>query len=198
MRKRFIFAIALVLLLAASAITFARNTATNSVTINLGAQAGLASNIQTADDYVGANKLKHSSGAGPYTNVAPTWSPVLGDPGSITAGDLYYIDTQSYTGDVYVTLYISNPDALSLDYSYLNMKANVWYLNGANWDQATLVGPDVIGDVFLTLENGFVSFLLEGNTQYCISLDGGNYYLVDTNALGGDLSPDFYIEVEPL
>ena len=49
----------------------------------------------------------------------------------------------------------------------------------------------------LTLSNGFVQFLLDGNAQYDIVITGGDYYCIDTDAVGGDLSPDFYLDVRP-
>jgi hypothetical protein len=166
----------------------------------------LASTVETAAAAIADTKLRYSTGAGPvnYVNVPPAWSPVIEDPGSITAGDLYYVDTIGYDGDVVATLYISNADALSKDYAYLNMQVNVWELTHTmpadTWSsaQATYADGTAIGTVYLTLENGFITFVLEGNSHYAISIDGGNFYCVDTDAADGELSPDFYLEVTPL
>lgn len=198
MRKRFIFAIAAVLLLAATAITFARNTSATSISISAGAQSGVASTISTSADALPAHKLKYSPGA---AWVTPTWSPVMGDPGSITAGDIYYIDTTSYTGDVIISVYLTNPDELHTDYSYLNMNVSVWFYDTDHWAQASLSGGGT-GDTsgkYLTLNNGYLSFIVAGNAEYCVSVDGGEYYCIDTTEdATHSLDPAFYMEVDPL
>ena len=208
MKKGLIFAIALVVLLSATVITFARNTATESVSITAAGVGGFAAgNAQGASQAVATVKLKHSSGgSAPYTNVAPTWSPVVGQAGSITAGDIYYLDCSAYLGDVMVTINLTNPSALAKDYSYLNLLVNVWSGGAGTWTtQATnsdgsaiySVGPPVI-ESFLNIINGNVTFILAGGTHYCITIDSGDYYCIDTNAIGGSLSPDFYLEIKPL
>jgi hypothetical protein len=202
MKKGLIFLIALLVLLSVTAITFARNTATTSVSITAagvggdGEAATDASGIATVDDGI---ELQYSTGgAHPYAHVAPTWEPVIEQPGPITAGDLYYFNTTGYTGDILVTLYVTNPYELSKNYSYLNMQVNVRSGTSGAWVQSTLANGDAIGTVYLTLVNGKLTFILSGNTYYDISIDSGTYYPVDVDATGGALSPEFYLEIQPL
>jgi hypothetical protein len=199
MKRTLFFGIALILLFAATAITFAQTTATTSIAISAGSTSGGASSIKTLDDIGDTIKLRYSSGSeAPYTHVAPDWTPIVERPGSITAGDVYYIDSTSYTGDVMVTLYLTNASALSCDYSYLDMQVNVWEDSNGTCDQAVLADGSAIGTVFLTIPNGSTSFILHGNTTYCVTIDGGSYYCIDTDAAGGSLSPNFYLDVSPL
>jgi hypothetical protein len=199
MKKTLVFVITLVLLLAATAITFAQTTAVASVAISAGSTTGGAASIKTLDDVGDTTKLCYSTGSeAPYSHVAPDWSPIVERPGSISAGDVYYVDTTSYTGDVMVTMYLTNASALSLDYSYLDMQVNVWENSGGTWNQATEADDSVIGTVFLTIPNGSASFILHGNTTYCVTIDGGSFYCIDTDAANGSLSPDFYLDVSPL
>ena len=208
MKKGLIFAIALVVLLSATAVTFARDTATESVSISAGGASGFAAGSELgASQAVSAVKLKHSTGnSAPYTNVPPTWSPVVGQVGSITAGDLYFLDCTNYAGDVLVTLNITNPSALAKDYEYLNLLVNVWSGGAGVWTtQATnadgspiySVGPPLV-ETYLNIQNGNISFILAGSTKYCITVDSGSYHCIDTNATGGSLSPDFYLEIQPI
>ena len=203
MKKGMIFLIAILVLLSATAITFARNTAAITISaITAGGNGGYASVLDGIADIPADVALKHSSDVGAANAVNPTWTPVVEQPGAITAGDLYYLDTSSYTGDIYVTLYLTNADELRKDYSYLHFNVNVYTHSDkpvlpGDWSAATTVDGTEI-PVYLTLVNGSVSFYLEGAAYYTIAVDGGDYYCIDTNAVGGDLTPSFYMEVSPL
>jgi hypothetical protein len=199
MKKKFIFVLALILLMTATAVTFAQTTATASVNINAGGTSGNAATIKTLANVGGSIQLKYSTGTGaPYTHVAPEWVPIVEHAGAVTAGDIYYVDAGDYTGDILVTINLTNPEELSLDYSYLNLNVNVWEGSSGDWSQAAEADGSAIGTVYLTLINGSTTFILHGATEYCISLDGGSYYCINTNATGGSLSPDFYLDVSPI
>jgi hypothetical protein len=199
MRKKIIFGIALLLLLASTAIAFAQTTAVTSVSIAAGSSSGGAADIKTLDSVGTAIALKYSTGIeDPYTHIAPSWDPIVEKPGAITAGDVYYIDCGDYQGDIMATLHLTNASELSLDYSYLDMQINIWEGSSGDWDQATEADNSPIGVVYLTIINGETTFILHGNTEYCLTIDSGSYYCIDTDAVGGSLSPDFYIDVSPL
>jgi hypothetical protein len=199
MNKKVILAVALILLFATTAITFAVTTATTTVTISAAGIGGDASSIKTLATVGNAIKLKYSSGAGaPYTHVAPNWTPVVGEAGAASPGDVYHIDTTSYLGDVLVTVFYTNTNQLIKDYSYLNLKVNVWTGTSGAWSQATRADGSTIDATYLTLSGGYTTFILNGNAEYCISVDGGNYFCIDTDAASGSLSPDFFIQVQPL
>jgi hypothetical protein len=200
MKKGMIFIIALLVLLSATAVTFARNTATTAVSITQAGSGGggeaaqNVSGIATVPDTI---KLKYSTGTDNYTHVAPSWDPVNEQAGSIKPGDIYYFDTTGYTGDILVTVYVTNPYELAKDYSYLDMQVNIRSGSSGAWLQSKLADGTAIGTVYLTLVNGKLTFLLNGGTHYDISIDSGTYYPIDTNATGGSLSPAFYLEIQP-
>jgi hypothetical protein len=199
MKKKVIFAVALVLLFASTAITFAVTSATTTATITAAGIGGDASSVKTLADVGGNIKLKYSTGDdAPYTHVAPKWTPVVEEAGAVTPGDIYYIDTSDYLGDVLVTVFFTNTDELIKDYSFLNLQVNVWTGTTGDWAQSNRADSAEIGTVFLTLTGGYTTFILNGNSEYCISIDDGNYFCIDTDATGGSLSPDFFIEVQPL
>ena len=197
MGRKTIFITAVLLLFAVSAIVFAQTTSATTVTISAGGVSGELATTKSLATVGTAIKLKHATGdSAPYTQVGPSWSPVASATGSVTAGDLYAIDTTGYTGDILVTVYLTNGNALSKDYSYMNLQLNVWSGTSGAWIQAPLADASPIGTVYLTLNNGYASFLLNGNKIYDISVDGGSYYCISTSAVGGSLSPTFYVEVK--
>jgi hypothetical protein len=198
MKKKIIFALVVLLLLGGTAITFSQNSASASVTITAGGNNGDISTIKTIADIDTDTGLKYSTGdSGAYTAVPASWSPVVNTAGTVTKGDLYYVDTTGYTGDVLVTVYMTNAGMLVRDYNYLDFQVNVWSGTSGSWTtQATRADGSPIGTVFLTEINGSVNLVLAGATKYCITIDGGSYYCISTSAAGGSLSPAFYIEVK--
>ena len=99
MNKKLVFSLAAVLLVAVTTLTFAHTSSAATVTIT-GATTD-ASNVVLASTLT--TKLPNSTGSGPsYTQTAPVWTPVVNVPGSITAGDVYDIDTatSAYAGDI--------------------------------------------------------------------------------------------------
>lgn len=197
MKKKIIFALVALLLLGGTAITFSQNSASASVSITAGGNGG---EISTVKDVAAANtdtKLKHSTGTdAPYTGHTASWSPFINTAGTVTEGDLYYVDTTGYTGDVLVTVYMTNAGMLVKDYTYLNLLVNVWSNPSGSWVQAARADDSPIGSVYLTEINGSVSMVLLGDNKYCITIDGGSYYCISTSAAGGSLEPAFYIEVK--
>lgn len=151
--------------------------------------------------------------SGYATAATPTWNPAANIAGSISNGDLYYMDIGSYTGDLLVTLYLNNPAALSHDYSYLNMAICVYGTDssGTAWNTSPISQfVDSSGyTTYLNITNGYVSFILHYNdtTQtgtgtnthayFAITVNGGAYYCINPSASNGNLSPQFYLDVRP-
>ena len=59
--------------------------------------------------------------------VAPTFSKFGGVTGSITSGDLFYIDANRISTDIYVTLYLTNTWAKD----WMFMSASEWWRSSA-------------------------------------------------------------------
>jgi hypothetical protein len=200
MKKKLVFLGAALLLITSTTLTFAHNSLAASVSIT--AAAGDPSIVRSvggagADGVANTVGLKYSTGgAAPFTQVPPSWTPVKNKTGAITPGDVYYVDTTNYAGDVKVALYLTNSGLLAMDYAYLNMRVNFWAGASGAWTQATPVGDTANATDYLTLDKGTVSFILLGGTHYCISIDSGDYYCVDTVVDGThDISPQYYLNV---
>ena len=92
------------------------------------------------------------------------------------------------------------------NYTFLNMAIAAYGVNSAgdDWGKAIgqfLSGPDPT--TYLTLTNGYVSFILEakdatavdGHKYFAIVVYSGSYYCVDNDTENGSLSPQFFLEV---
>jgi hypothetical protein len=173
MKKRQVFFIlSLIIAVAATAVSYATTSGSTSINVGNGSSSPRVTTTVTEGVY----------------NDNPSWSPVANSTGSITPGNLYIVNLTGQD-DRRLTLYLNNPEKLSKAYSYLNMNITVYKSNGAD--------PTVwtsIDDAFLTLINGYISFDLEGEYEYSISIDGGSYYTM-TTAVPGNLSPDFFAEL---
>lgn len=207
MRKKLYLVIALLVALAVTVgtFTYTQTSATTGPTIS---QAGVSGTGAFATVSTIEPLIFDSTYATTYES--PSWSPSVDAAGSITAGDIYYIDVGTYTGDILVTIYLNNPAALLKDYSFLNMAIGAY---GAGYDSQasptwtwngspiTQFMTGIYYNYYLTLTNGYVSFILKAsdtatdgtNSYFAITIEGGSYYCISTTA--GDLSPDFYIDI---
>jgi len=137
MKKKLVFLGAALLLITSTTLTFAHNSLAASVSIT--AAAGDPSIVRSvggagADGVANTVGLKYSTGgAAPFTQVPPSWTPVKNKTGAITPGDVYYVDTTNYAGDVKVALYLTNSGLLAMDYAYLNMRVNFWAGASGAW-----------------------------------------------------------------
>ncbi len=115
----------------------------------------------------------------------------------VEPGDLFYINTANQTSDIKATLYITNAQELIHNYRYLILKVGVYVKdNSGGWVKASLNDGNPIPDTFITLQNGHVSFNLAGCASYKLTIDSGSINCLTTNAEGGSLSPQFYLEVD--
>lgn len=201
MKKKLYLLIALLVALAVAGGSFAytATSGTAPVTIDAIGVSGAFSNVTTTAPTFG-NASGHNS---------PSWSPSASSAGSVTAGDIYYIDLGTYTGDILVTLYINNPTALAKMYSYINL-AIVAYgttSNNTAWASAP-ISQFKSGDYFTTylgISTGYVSFILKNSDStteatsvhryFAIAVGGGSYYCISTTA-SGSLEPQFFIDVK--
>ncbi|HET7628767.1 MAG TPA: hypothetical protein VFK44_10300 [Bacillales bacterium] len=180
MKRKLFFVLAVVTALAITGINYASTQATKTVTVS---STGFADVTQAV------------AGAGNYGTVDfSSWQPAVNTSGTTGSGDLYIIDRSAgATGDIYGTLYLSNAAALANDYSYLNLKINIY---GKNTEDT--VWTDVLSEPsVLTLANGYVSFTINDTYDlYSISIDSGSFYCISTATTdGSSLSPEYYVEI---
>jgi len=130
-------------------------------------------------------------------SAQPTWTVFGKYIGGVEAGDVFYIDATDNPADIQVTLYITNTQELSRCYRYLVLNVGVYAENNSGeWEKAAQWNGEPAPDTFITLRNGQVSFTLSGYANYKVTIDGGSFNCITTNADGGSISPRFYLEVE--
>ncbi|MFC1869698.1 hypothetical protein ACFLYE_00330 [Chloroflexota bacterium] len=117
--------------------------------------------------------------------------------GSITPGDLFYVDATRSPADILATMHLTNTQELYRSYRYLILQVGVYVESGSGeWGRASWAGGELIPDTFLTLQTGKVSFSLAGYANYRVAIDKGSFYCLTTSADGGSLSPQFYLAVD--
>ena len=126
-----------------------------------------------------------------YVEVYYELPPIL--DGLVPEGELFTITPHAdYSGDLLVTVYLTNTGPLSLAFRYLNMKLYV-----ANSLEAGET-PDYL---MLTFENGVALLNIEGDAaaSYTVEVIGGSYRLVSGDPYewgeGWSVTPEFYCEV---
>jgi hypothetical protein len=112
--------------------------------------------------------------------------------GSITPGDLFYIDLNDSTIDTRATLYITNTDILAKFLRYITLNIGVYNKNQAGgWDKCPQNNNPL-----LTLKNGLVEIILPGPGTYKITVDAGNYYSFAHADNQDEQAPFFNLEIE--
>ena len=117
--------------------------------------------------------------------------------GSVTAGDLFYIDASDSQQDISLDLYITNCDELIHHLRYLILKVAI-YIEDAEgqWQPVTSQNENTLPDTYITLQNSPASFDLPGSARYKVAIDSGSYHSLPFHAKGGVISPSFYLNVE--
>ena len=140
-------------------------------------------------------------GVATLTTEEPSWSPAANSGGSINAGNLYNVTVPAGTISL-VTIYLTNPTSLSLDYEFLNM--NISYGTSTGYTHVFTPITHTTGTfngTFLSLSNGYVQFEINNALgtsaeNYTIGIAGGSFYCLSTSNAAGSLNPSFYITVE--
>ncbi len=119
--------------------------------------------------------------------------------GSVTPGDIYYINATGSLSDISLDLYISNCDELIHNLRYFILKVAV-YMEDANgqWQKIASSNGTALPDTYITLQNSPVSFTLPGLARYKITIESGSYHSFPFHANNGDISPSFYLTVNPV
>lgn len=174
-KKRLIFILAIIAIMASTAISFAANSTTTSVTVT-----GSTNKMDATAVTVAADR--------------PSWSPTVNRAGEITQGELFEIDaTGNASTEIIASLYLTNPDDLAKAYSYLNMTIAVYYEDTTGstpvWTELTTSGTSL-----LSLSNGYVTLKLTGQQKYRIGVKEGSYYALNTS-VAANLAPQFTIDL---
>jgi hypothetical protein len=118
--------------------------------------------------------------------------------GSVTPGDLFYIDATGSPHDMAVSLYITNADELTYYLRYLILRVTVHSASeDVQWQPAPLrFGSLKESDIYLTLQNSPVKFIVPGDARYKVRIDSGSYYCLPAGARRDNERPKFYLTVE--
>ena len=119
--------------------------------------------------------------------------------GSVTSGDLFYIDAADSSQDILASLYITNAPELTPYLRYLILKVTIYYEDeNGGWEKTTPTGTNPDADIFLTLRSGPVTLNLPGLARYKIAVESGSYYCIKANKSGNNISPEFYLTIESI
>ena len=117
--------------------------------------------------------------------------------GGVTACDLFYVNATDSPLDISVDLYIANPNELIHYLKYLILKVAVYVEDiDGQWKQITSQDGTVLPDIYITLQNSPVTFILPGAARYKVTIESGSYYCLPFNSDKGEIAPSFYLNVE--
>ena len=114
--------------------------------------------------------------------------------GGVTAGDLFYIDSANTTPDFTATLYLTNVEQLVHNLRYMTLEVGVYREVGPDqWEKALLPDGSAFPTLFLTMNNGTVTFNLPGMANYKVTIENGCF---KTQPAGNQetAAPAFYLE----
>jgi hypothetical protein len=121
--------------------------------------------VAYAHDLTAGQPLMQIEAAEP--SAAPYYKAFGNAIGSVTPGDLFYIDTGDMTTDTPIILYITNTNELTHYYRYLTLKVGVYVQTGTDqWEKATTCNGELLPDTYITMLNGQASFTLPGYAKY--------------------------------
>lgn len=111
----------------------------------------------------------------------------------VTAGDLFFLDTTEAQQDIVVTLSITNTDELVHSFRYMMLKVMVYRQNAeGQWEKAVTADGNTFPNIYVTIQNGAVTFTLPGTANYKVGIESGN---VKTNpGAPAGIQPMFYLE----
>jgi hypothetical protein len=113
--------------------------------------------------------------------------------GSVNRGDIFTIDNTGSGGDTSFTLSLTNADELIDDFRYMTLNIGIYIRNGdGEWEKAPFA-DSVNNSIYLTMQNGSVSFTLAGGAVYKLSVEKGCFYCYGTSGVKTVTLPEFYL-----
>lgn len=94
--------------------------------------------------------------------------------GSVSAGDLFLIDTSGEDADIALMLLMTNIDELIRNYRYMTIKIGVYIQTNDNkWEKLVIFSGEATPDIYVTMQNGSVSLTIPAKGKYKVSIEGG-------------------------
>ena len=131
------------------------------------------------------------------SDMAPRCNVLRGGIGSVTGGDLFYIEALESGIDMLATLHITNTDELVNCYRYMTLKVGVYVQDGeGQWRMVTQSNGDELPETYITMRNGRVKLCLPGYARYKITIDRGCFYCYGSAPGGDAVAPAFYLSID--
>jgi hypothetical protein len=143
------------------------------------------------------NKTVHIEAAEP--SAAPSAAAFGKAIGGVTAGDLFYIDATDNARDMSASLYLTNAHELTPCLRYLIFEVGI-YFEGSDgqWRKLSSRNGEPLPNTYITLRNSPVSLILTGHNKYKVTVDSGSFYCLTHPTNINNVSPQFYLSVEPV
>jgi hypothetical protein len=145
--------------------------------------------------YDGPNATETSVTIEPADKAAAPHIDVFGNAiGGVKAGDLFLIDASSIAIDTTFTLYMTNVDELVHNYRYMNLNVGIYVqTNTGSWEKISVMGGEPYPEIYITMQNGLVSFTLPGKAQYKVTIDKGCFRCYGVTPGKNIAIPSFYL-----
>ncbi|MHB8105439.1 MAG: hypothetical protein ACYDG5_07880 [Dehalococcoidales bacterium] len=96
--------------------------------------------------------------------------------GSISAGDLFIIDTSGTPINANFTLTMTNIDDLVKYFRCMTLNVGIYsQTDNVTWQKMTTLNGAQLPEMLVTMQNSSVSFTLTGNARYRVTIEKGNY-----------------------
>lgn len=116
--------------------------------------------------------------------------------GSVTPGDLFFIETANTSADIPVTLHITNVDDLVHAYRYMNLNIGIYAeKDSGQWEKISTGEEGALPNTYITMHSGVASFTLPGYSRYKITIDRGCFYRYGTNVGAEAVLPAFFLSL---
>jgi hypothetical protein len=126
----------------------------------------------------------------------PVFNVFGGAIGGVAPGDLFTVDMSGGSADSRFTLCITNTDELIHCYSYMTLNIGIFIESTTlKWEK---VGDSrgAAGEIYLTMQNGRISFSLDGGAVYKVSILKGCYNCHPLRPGDSIILPDFYLTTD--
>ena len=145
--------------------------------------------------YDGANATENSMTIIPADATSAPHINAFGNAiGGVEAGDLFFIDVSGTAIDTPFTLYMTNIDELVHSYRYMNLNMGIYIqTDTGSWEKISGEVGASTTDIYISMQNGLVSFTLPGNAKYKVTIDNGCFRCYGITPGENIAIPSFYL-----
>jgi hypothetical protein len=130
-------------------------------------------------------------------SAAPQWQAFGNAVCSVKPGDLFYVNTADSQADVRITLQITNTGDLVHQYRYMTLGVGVYVRKAdGQWEKAATGNGDPFPDTYISLQDNAAELTLPGLADYKITIDKGCFYCYGIRPGESAIPPGFYLTAE--